>query len=461
MVTLNDIDLNDIGLDGVTAIYYRRPGRFVFSPEIPDPYLSWCEGQARYGFWGVLESLPARWVNHPRAVASAEYKPRQLAWANACGLAIPPTLVSNDPDAIATFAESVGGEIVTKPLYARMPRDEHGRLMGLTYTAIVPPQRWRDESIRTTAHLFQQRVPNAWHIRLTVAGQHMFATEIHQPKGAHLDWRHDRDAVSDLRSCPVPDEIRRGVTALLQHVGLLYGALDFIVTPIGEWIFLELNPNRRTVVGRPHHLRQRRIHRSPGPHRQRRLPSHRDRPPRPLERSRTPSPTVASLGQTPPRTLRTHHQRGKPDNLARRNTRRANLALAQLDHPYPAGSGRARLTAGRVDQHRRRRRGVASVSGHHRRPGPAADRRAPTGRVGAVRRGPRRHARHARRAVGELTRGLLTICGRLAASLATPEQQARSARGELIPGAHVGVEREDLLLRYTTGGHESDGCTDP
>lgn len=63
-VTLNNIDLDD-----VTAIYYRRPGRFVFSSEIPDLYLSWCEGQARYGFWGVVESLPARWVNHPRAVA--------------------------------------------------------------------------------------------------------------------------------------------------------------------------------------------------------------------------------------------------------------------------------------------------------------------------------------------------------------------------------------------------------
>lgn len=51
---------------------------------------------------------------------------------------------------MTTFAKSVGGDIVTKPLYARMPRDEHGRLMGLTYTATVPPQRWRDESIRTT-----------------------------------------------------------------------------------------------------------------------------------------------------------------------------------------------------------------------------------------------------------------------------------------------------------------------
>lgn len=86
-------------------------------------------------------------------------------------------------------------------------------------------------------------LPSKWHIRLTVAGRQMCATEIHQPDGAHLDWRHDRDAVSDLRRCPVPHDIRRGVTTLLQQAGLLYGALDFIVTPSGEWIFLEINPN--------------------------------------------------------------------------------------------------------------------------------------------------------------------------------------------------------------------------
>ncbi len=56
----------------------------------------------------------------------------------------------------------------------------------------------------------------------------------------------------------------------------------------------------RAGVGRPHHLRQRRVHRPPGPRRERHLPRHRDRLPRPLERSRTPSPTVANLGQTPP-----------------------------------------------------------------------------------------------------------------------------------------------------------------
>jgi len=48
------------------------------------------------------------------------------------------------------------------------------------------------------------------------------------------------------------------------------------------------------------------------------------------------------------------------------------------------------------------------------------------------------------------------ICGRVAASMATPAQQARLAAGELIPGSHVGVQREELLLLYTTVDPEFD-----
>lgn len=53
MVTLNDIDLHD-----VTAIYYRRPGRFVFSPKIPDPYLSWCEAKPDTAFGASWSPCP-------------------------------------------------------------------------------------------------------------------------------------------------------------------------------------------------------------------------------------------------------------------------------------------------------------------------------------------------------------------------------------------------------------------
>jgi hypothetical protein len=38
-----------------------------------------------------------------------------------------------------------------------------------------------------------------------------------------------------------PDTVRHGITALMRRPGLVYGALDFVITPGGDWIFLEIN----------------------------------------------------------------------------------------------------------------------------------------------------------------------------------------------------------------------------
>lgn len=93
--------LGGVPLDTVETVYYRRPGRFEFDTAIPLDMIEWCEGQARFGFWGVLESLPARWINSPGAVHRAEYKPRQLAHATAAGLIVPDTLVTNVPSPLS------------------------------------------------------------------------------------------------------------------------------------------------------------------------------------------------------------------------------------------------------------------------------------------------------------------------------------------------------------------------
>lgn len=48
------------------------------------------------------------------------------------------------------------------------------------------------------------------------------------------------------------------------------------------------------------------------------------------------------------------------------------------------------------------------------------------------------------------------ICGRLTASMALPGDQDRLARGELPPGSHLAVKREELLLVYTAVSEEFD-----
>ncbi|MPZ66109.1 MAG: hypothetical protein GEU83_11545 [Pseudonocardiaceae bacterium] len=231
--------LNGVSLDDVETVYYRRPGRFAFDASIPLDVIGWCEGQARFGFWGVLESLPATWINAPGSVHRAEYKPRQLAHATAAGLTVPPTLVTNDPQAVADFAARQPDGIVTKTLYSRMPRTEDGGLSGVVYTSDVPPGRYRDPSIAATAHLFQAKLVKTADLRVTVVGDDVFATEINNP--GELDWRRSHDNV-EYRPCELPDTVVAGVHRLMRSLGLVFGALDFVLTDQGHQ-FIEINPN--------------------------------------------------------------------------------------------------------------------------------------------------------------------------------------------------------------------------
>lgn len=40
----------------------------------------------------------------------------------------------------------------------------------------------------------------------------------------------------------LPDEITAKILAFMKPLGLVYGAFDFIVTPDGRYVFLEVNP---------------------------------------------------------------------------------------------------------------------------------------------------------------------------------------------------------------------------
>lgn len=45
------------------------------------------------------------------------------------------------------------------------------------------------------------------------------------------------------RASDLPDWLKAKIHAMLQQMGLVFGCLDFVVTPDGRFVFLELNPN--------------------------------------------------------------------------------------------------------------------------------------------------------------------------------------------------------------------------
>ncbi|MER5304240.1 ATP-grasp ribosomal peptide maturase [Streptomyces lasiicapitis] len=230
-----------VHLAEVTGVYYRSPNPFTLPAGMSDAERRFAAAQARAGLGGVITALDCRWVNHPAAMSRAEYKPLQLAAARDCGLAVPPTLITNSPDAVRAFASDMHGPIICKPIASPVFIEED--TLKTVYTRRLDAHDLDDLSgIDTTAHLFQAWMDKAYEVRLTVAGDRLLAAEVHAgSQVAHVDWRSDYKSLT-YRATEAPGHVADAVRRLMGRLGLRFAALDFVVSPAGEWTFLEANP---------------------------------------------------------------------------------------------------------------------------------------------------------------------------------------------------------------------------
>ena len=192
----------------------------------------------------VLNSLAAvthwNWINDPRCDREAARKPGQLAIAQRLGLRIPRTVITNDPKTVKEFREQCAGMTVYKSLSPAMNLAP-GRML---YTSPLTEETLsRIDLIQDSPGIFQELVPKDYEVRLTVVGESMFAARIlsQQSERAKLDWRI---APYDLKheEIQLPGDVREKVCAFMAECGLVYSCLDFVVTPEGQYVFLESNP---------------------------------------------------------------------------------------------------------------------------------------------------------------------------------------------------------------------------
>ncbi|GLW07439.1 ATP-grasp ribosomal peptide maturase [Microtetraspora sp. NBRC 13810] len=222
-------------LSAVRSLYYRRPSGFAFSG-LDGQDARFATLQARYGLGGVLASLSdCLYVNHPHAIADAEFKPAQLSTAIASGFDVPPTLITNDPDKARRFVRD-HRRVVYKPL--RSTEYEINGTAVTVWTQEVSADEI-DDRVAGTMHLFQRAVPKKYDLRITVAGDAMFAVQIHSPL---LDWRQDYEQI-EYRVMQVPDKIADKIHLYLDHFRLVSGCFDFAIDADDRPVFLECNPN--------------------------------------------------------------------------------------------------------------------------------------------------------------------------------------------------------------------------
>ena len=234
----------EVELGEVAAVYYRRPTPYAARyGQLPAQQRDFCTAEARHGLSGILHSLNgALYVNHPLAVARAEFKATQLQRFAELGLTIPATLVSNSAEQARTFAAE-HGPVIYKP-FRGPPAGEDGHA-GAIWAQRVDPATF-DDSLKVMPHLFQAEIPKTGDVRMTVVGRQVFASLVHAPDGA-LDWR--RGDWNKLIHTPigVPATIAAAARQYLQSFGLVFGCFDFALTGEGDaaedWTAIECNPN--------------------------------------------------------------------------------------------------------------------------------------------------------------------------------------------------------------------------
>jgi glutathione synthase/RimK-type ligase-like ATP-grasp enzyme len=168
-------------------------------------------------------------VNRPSASAGNGSKPAQLRDIAAAGFAVPETLVTNDPAAVAEFADRHDGVIYKSTSGVR------SRVRGLA-------EEMRLGDVRTCPTQFQRKVAGT-DVRVHVVGAEIFATRIRSEAD---DYRYaGRQGLPRplLAAIDLPDDVADRCRLLAARIGLAVAGIDLRVTPEGEWFCFEVNPS--------------------------------------------------------------------------------------------------------------------------------------------------------------------------------------------------------------------------
>lgn len=231
----------------ITSVWLRRPMKFRVSSELTDPQVrEYAQDECKAfidGLWLALSDL--KWVSPIDNIRRWQHKIPQLRLAQDMGFTIPQSLITTSPDSFMQFWNECHGQVIFKALGTNMIKQPDG-MMRTAYTNKLDVSFLENlDAIKLAPCLFQEYVSKKLELRVTVVDTQVFVCEIHsqQSDKTMIDWRH-----YDIENTPhlpgkLPEKLERLCVDLVAHMGLRYGAIDMIVTPDDEYVFVEINPN--------------------------------------------------------------------------------------------------------------------------------------------------------------------------------------------------------------------------
>lgn len=225
------------------SVYFRRPELPKFDDEdiTPDErqFMQLEMRQTLEGLYKILRN--AYWISDIDAIRRAENKIYQQLLAEEIGFNIPDGIITNHPTSFQSFIKGRKEGCIIKPIFSGQIGWPEMKNVVFTSKLESEPQ---SQQIELCPSYLQERIEKRYDVRVTLVGDEIFA--------ARIDSQSNRETITDWRVgenilphqvVTLPDSVQAQCRELLRRLGLQFGAIDFVETPEGEYIFLEINPN--------------------------------------------------------------------------------------------------------------------------------------------------------------------------------------------------------------------------
>lgn len=180
----------------------------------------------------------SHWISPIRKQKVANNKIIQYSWATNVGLTIPDTIITNDPVCIEKHL--TGSKMIFKSLGEYVFSD-----FSMVTTTRVNKKFIIEhkDNIKSAPGIYQKYINKDHELRITVIGDEVIPVKINSQKHkkTKFDWRMDQ--LADMyEETELPEYITKKILNYMNVSGLKYGAFDFVVSPDGQYVFLECNP---------------------------------------------------------------------------------------------------------------------------------------------------------------------------------------------------------------------------
>ncbi len=194
--------------------------------------------------------LGSFWVSEPDLTEKASRKPYQLLLARQMGFQVPETFIGNSfqvakefldrHEDVALKAIGLGAVQIQSEMH---PEYDCLRMYTkrLSRSSIEPALT----QVQNCPIIIQPYVEKKFELRITVIGNSVFSCAIDSQASERTmeDWRKYDFLNTPHSIYELPAEVEGMCIELVRKLGLVFGCIDMIVTPKGEYVFLEINPN--------------------------------------------------------------------------------------------------------------------------------------------------------------------------------------------------------------------------